>query len=80
MPTIELPRRRTRPAHPFRLLLMTQGVTVTDAAEALAVSRPMLSAVLYGHRPASPALAARMALLEDALRQEERDGVGDGRA
>ena len=80
MQPMPMPRRRSRPVHPFRILLMSQGVTVTDAAEALAVSRPLLSAVLGGHRPASPALAARMAALETALRQEDRDGVGDDRA
>lgn len=76
MQTMTLPRRTYRPPHPFRVLLLSAGVTVTDAAKALAVSRPLLSAVLHGHRPASTALAARMADLETAMRREQdNDGV-----
>lgn len=76
MTEFTIPRRRLRPATPFRILLLEKGVTVSDAAEALGVSRPLLSAVLHGHRPASKALAARIATLDAALRQED-DGMAD---
>ena len=70
----DLPRRS--PRHPLHRVLVSSGVTVTDAAMALGCSRAWLSGVIHGHRTPGPDLAARMGELELALR-EELVGVDD---
>lgn len=69
----DLPRRS--PRHPLHRVLVSSGVTVTDAAMALGCSRAWLSGVIHGHRTPGPDLAARMGELELALR-EDAGGVG----
>lgn len=57
--------RMHKPAHPGEILrelyLEPMGVTITDAAEALGVSRKHLSAVVNAHAPVSPDMAMRLA-------------------
>lgn len=52
------------PPHPGEILrelcLMPLGLTVTDAAEALGVSRKTLSAILNGRAGISPEMAIRL--------------------
>lgn len=81
MTILNLPRRRVRPPdHPFHHVLAASGVTISDAAKALGISRVWLSSILNGHQKPNQALAARMADLEQALREESMVGVSDGRA
>ncbi len=81
MTVLHLPPRRTPPAvHPLHRAILATGVTVTDAAQALGVSRAWLSDVLHGKRRPGPDLAARMGDLERALREEITVGVGNERA
>jgi addiction module HigA family antidote len=52
------------PAHPGRIVrtsLEEMGLTVTDAARMLNVSRPTLSTLLNGHAGISPEMAVRLA-------------------
>jgi len=62
------------PVHPGEILrddvLAELGLTVSDAAERLGVSRVTLSRVLHGHARVSPNLAVRL----------EEAGVGTARA
>ncbi len=62
------------PVHPGEILrddvLAELGLSVTDAAERLGVSRVTLSRVLHGHARVSPNLAVRL----------EEAGVGTARA
>ena len=57
--------RMHKPPHPGEILrdlcLAPLGVTVTDAAEALGVSRKTLSSILNGHAGISPEMAIRLA-------------------
>ena len=71
MTVLHLPPRRTPPAaHPLHRALLYAGVSVSDAALALGVSRAWLSAVIHGKSRPGPDLAARMGDLEAALREE----------
>lgn len=58
--------RMHNPAHPGEVLrglyLKPLGLTVTDAAKALGVSRKTLSAVLNGRAGISPEMAVRLSL------------------
>jgi antitoxin HigA-1 len=61
-------KKRTRmhnPAHPGEVLrelyLEPMGVTVTEAADALGVSRKHVSAIVNGRAPVSPDMAMRLA-------------------
>ncbi len=62
------------PVHPGDILredvLAELGITVSDAAARLGVSRVTLSRVLHGHAGVSPNLAVRL----------ERAGIGTARA
>ena len=53
------------PCHPGKILKMDYleplGLSVTDAAAGLRVSRPNLSAIVNGHRAVSPEMAYRLA-------------------
>ncbi len=57
--------RMHKPAHPGEILrelyLEPMGVTITEAAEALGVSRKHLSAIVNTHAPVSPDMAMRLA-------------------
>lgn len=56
--------RMARPAHPGQFVRMEVveplGLTVTDAAKALGVTRPALSALLNGRAALSPEMALRI--------------------
>lgn len=56
--------RMARPAHPGHFVRMEivepLGLTVTDAAKALGVTRPALSALLNGRAALSPEMALRI--------------------
>jgi addiction module HigA family antidote len=55
------------PSHPGEVLssmyLEPMGVSITDAAEALGVSRKHLSAIVNGAAPVSPDMAARLGVV-----------------
>lgn len=57
--------RMHHPAHPGEILremyLKPLGVTVTQAAEALGVSRKHVSAIVNGRAPVTPDMAVRLA-------------------
>jgi addiction module HigA family antidote len=57
------------PPHPGEILrelcLEPLGVTVTEAAEALGVSRKTISAILNGRAGVSPEMAARLSIAFD---------------
>lgn len=57
--------RMHNPAHPGEILremyLKPLGVTVTQAAEALGVSRKHVSAIVNGRAPVTPDMAVRLA-------------------
>ena len=65
-----LPRRRSRPLHPFHKILLVNGVAVADAARALKVSRAWLSGCLNGRSNPGKELAARMGELAASLGTE----------
>ena len=56
--------RIARPAHPGQFIRMEVieplGLSVTDAAKVLGVTRPALSALLNGHAALSPEMALRI--------------------
>jgi addiction module HigA family antidote len=58
--------RMHNPPHPGEIIktlcLEPLGVTVTQAAEALGVSRKTLSAILNGHAGISPEMAVRLSI------------------
>ena len=57
--------RMDNPAHPGEILrdlyLTPLGVTITQAAEALGVSRKHVSAIVNGRAPVTPDMAMRLA-------------------
>ena len=61
--------RMHNPPHPGEILkslcLEPLGLTVTDAAEALGVSRKTLSAILNGRAGISPEMAVRLSIAFD---------------
>jgi addiction module HigA family antidote len=63
--TIESSGRMHNPAHPGEILkemyMGPLGVTITQAADALGVSRKHVSAIVNGRAPVSPDMAARLA-------------------
>lgn len=63
--TIEGSGRMHSPAHPGEILaemyMRPLGVTVTQAADALGVSRKHVSAIVNGRAPVTPDMAARLA-------------------
>jgi antitoxin HigA-1 len=54
----------TKPPHPgeivYRDCIEPSGLTITEAAAALGVTRPTLSELLNGHRGVSPEMAVRL--------------------
>lgn len=66
MATITEAKRMHNPAHPGEVLrelyLDPMGVTISDAAEALGVSRKHISAIVNGRVPVTPDMAMRLAL------------------
>jgi addiction module HigA family antidote len=62
---IESSGRMHSPAHPGEILkemyMGPLGVTITQAADALGVSRKHVSAIVNGRVPVSPDMAARLA-------------------
>lgn len=66
MPTIiEKSSKMHAPAHPGEILrelyLKPLGVTITQAAGALGVTRKHISAIVNGHTPVTPEMALRLA-------------------
>lgn len=63
--TIESSGRMHKPAHPGEILremyMAPLGVTITQTADALGVSRKHVSAIVNGRVPVSPDMAARLA-------------------
>ena len=63
--TTEKTTRMHNPAHPGEILrqlyLEPMGVTITEAADALGVSRKHLSAIANGRVPVTPDMAVRLA-------------------
>lgn len=63
--TIKSSGRMHSPAHPGEVLkamyMDPLDVTVTKAADALGVSRKHVSAIVNGHSPVTPDMAARLA-------------------
>jgi len=61
--------RMHNPPHPGEVIrelcLEPTGISVTDAAEALGVSRKTLSEILNGHSGVSPEMAIRLSLAFD---------------
>ena len=61
--------RMHNPPHPGEILkslcLEPLGLTVTDAAQALGVSRKTLSSILNGHAGISPEMAVRLSIAFD---------------
>lgn len=57
--------RMHNPAHPGEVLrelyLEPMGITITQAAEALGVSRKHISAIINGRAPVTPDMAMRLA-------------------
>jgi addiction module HigA family antidote len=64
-----MPQQMHNPPHPGEILrelcLQPLGLTVTDAARALGVSRKTLSAVLNGRAGISPEMAVRLSIAFD---------------
>jgi addiction module HigA family antidote len=58
--------RMHNPAHPGEILrdlyLDPMGITITEAAEALGVSRKHISAIINGRVPVTPDMAMRLAV------------------
>ena len=67
--TIDMAMQRHNPPHPGEILrglcLEPLGLSVTDAAKALGVSRKTLSAVLNGRAGISPEMAVRLSIAFD---------------
>lgn len=57
--------RKRRPTHPGRILvghyLEPRGITVSDFARTLEISRKHLSDIVNGHKRITPAIAVRLA-------------------
>jgi len=53
-------RAPTHPGYVIRMELEDLGMTVTEAAERLGVSRPTLSALVNENKPVSPRMALRL--------------------
>ena len=55
------------PSHPGEILLemhiKPMGVTITQVADALGVSRKHLSSIINGHSPVTPDMAMRLAVV-----------------
>jgi addiction module HigA family antidote len=64
--TTDKPMRMHGPSHPGEILrelyLKPMGVTITEAAEALGVTRKHISAIVNGRAPVSPDMAMRLAV------------------
>ena len=64
--TTEKTMRMHNPAHPGEILrelyLGPMGITVTQAAEALGVSRKHISAIINARAPVTPDMAMRLAV------------------
>lgn len=64
--TDEVTMRMHNPPHPGRVIrqlcLEPLGVSVTQAAQALGISRKTLSAILNGHTGISPEMAVRLSI------------------
>jgi addiction module HigA family antidote len=69
--TIEGKQPMHSPSHPGEVLnsmyIEPMGVSITEAAEALGVSRKHLSAIVNGSAPVSPDMAARLAWCSDRI-------------
>jgi addiction module HigA family antidote len=65
--TTEKSARMANPAHPGEVLrelyLEPMDVTITEAAEALGVSRKHVSAIVNGRAPVTPDMAMRLAVV-----------------
>jgi len=65
--TTEKSARMANPAHPGEILrelyLEPMDVTITEAAEALGVSRKHVSAIVNGRAPVTPDMAMRLAVV-----------------
>ncbi len=65
--TIEKTTKMHNPAHPGEVLrelyLMPLEVTITQAAEALKITRKHLSAIVNGRAPVTPEMAVRLAVV-----------------
>jgi len=63
----EKPAKMHNPSHPGEILrelyLKPMGVTITEAAEALAVTRKHVSAIVNGRAPVTPDMAMRLAVV-----------------
>ena len=63
--TIKSSGRMHSPAHPGEILramyMEPLGVTITETADALGVSRKHVSAIVNGHVPVTPDMAVRLA-------------------
>lgn len=63
--TIEKTAKMHNPAHPDEILrelyLAPLGVTITQAAEALGITRKHISAIVNGRVPVTPEMAMRLA-------------------
>jgi addiction module HigA family antidote len=77
--TIEAPMKMHNPPHPGEILrglcLEPLGLSVTEAAQALGVSRKTLSSILNGRSGISPEMAVRLSIAfnttaESWLRQQ----------
>ena len=64
---IEAKQPMHSPSHPGEVLnamyIEPMGVSITEAAEALGVSRKHLSAIVNGSAPVSPDMAARLGIV-----------------
>ncbi len=62
----DAPRSMHDPAHPGEILrelyLAPLGIAITEAAEALGVTRKHLSSIVNGHAPVSAEMAVRLAV------------------
>ncbi len=65
--TTEKAARMANPAHPGEILrefyLEPMNVTITEAADALGVSRKHVSAIVNGRAPLTPDMAVRLAVV-----------------
>ena len=64
--TTDRPARMHDPSHPGEILrelyLKPMGVTITEAADALGVTRKHISAIVNGRAPVTPDMAMRLAV------------------
>jgi antitoxin HigA-1 len=65
--TTDKPTRMHNPSHPGEILrelyLKPMGITITEAAEALGVSRKHVSTIVNGRAPVTPDMAMRLAVV-----------------